>query len=327
MSLAGFDSPAKGGGRLPVVDMARGAALLAMFGYHLTWDLAHFGYIDAHAPFSPAMRLASHVIACAFLFLAGVSLVLARRSPFGWGGYWRRMAIIVAAAAAVSVASWLLFPDSIISFGILHCIAAASLLALPFLFLPWPAALAAAVVAGGLPSLVASAAFEGPWIDWLGLGIALPISNDFRPLLPWAAALLAGVAAMGWAVPRGGRELLAKVRGENAPGRALAFGGRHSLLIYLVHQPVFFAVLSASVWAFGIPGGPADERPFRAGCERQCADAGAQPAICTAACGCAARAMKRLNLWEKLSRNALDAGETGILNRVAGECVANPDRD
>ena len=326
MSLAAFETRRKSGARLPVVDMARGVALVAMFAYHLTWDLAHFGYIDEQAPFSPVMRLASHVIACAFLFLAGVSLVLARREPFGWGGYWRRIAIIGAAAAAVSAASWLLFPDAIIAFGILHCIGAASLLALPFLFLPWPTALLAAVVAGALPFLASSAAFDGPWLDWLGLGITLPISNDFRPLLPWSAAVLAGVAAMGFALPRGGTALLAKVSGSGAPGRMLAFGGRHSLLIYLVHQPVFFALLSGAVWVFGIPGGPADERPFRASCERQCTDSGAPTPVCMAACACSARAMKRLNLWEKLSKNQLDAGEKGLLARVAGECVANPDR-
>jgi len=69
--------------RLPVVDVARGAALLAMFGYHLTWDLAHFGYVDPQTPFSPEMRLVSHLIASAFLFIAGASLVLARRHTEG----------------------------------------------------------------------------------------------------------------------------------------------------------------------------------------------------------------------------------------------------
>ncbi len=67
------------GGRIAALDMARGAALVAMFAYHLTWDLADFQYIDARAPFSPQMRLFSHAIACSFLFIAGLSLALARQ--------------------------------------------------------------------------------------------------------------------------------------------------------------------------------------------------------------------------------------------------------
>ena len=58
--------------------------MLGMFGYHLTWDLADFGFIDSGVPFSPAFRLYSHVVASAFLALAGASLVLARRLPFQW---------------------------------------------------------------------------------------------------------------------------------------------------------------------------------------------------------------------------------------------------
>ena len=308
--------------RLAVVDMARGAALLAMFAYHFTWDLAHFGYIDAHVPFSPGMRLFSHVIACAFLFIAGASLVLARGAPFNWRSYWRRMVMIAAAAAAVSVASRLLFPDGLILFGILQCIWTASLIALPFLFLPWPAALVATLVAVALPFVFISAGFNTPALVWTGLGTLEPVSNDFRPLLPWSAALLAGVAAMAFAAPRGATALLARVRGGSAPARALAFGGRHSLLIYLVHQPVFFALLSASVWAFGPPGEAADEIPFRASCERQCVNSGAPGEICVRACACTAGQMKSLNLWDRLAQNGLDDAEKSILSRVARECVS-----
>lgn len=308
-------------GRLPVVDMARGVALLAMFAYHLTWDLAHFGYVDPLTPFAPAMRLFSHVIASAFLFIAGASLVLARRTPFAWGAYWRRFALVAGAAALVTAASWFLFPQAPILFGILHCIAAGSLLALPFLFLPWPAALAAAIAVAVLPFLVVSRAFDPPWAQWTGLGVALPDAMDFRPLAPWAAPLLAGVAATAFALPRGGREILARVSERSSPARLLAFGGRHSLLIYLVHQPVFFGLLTAAVWAFP-PSGPADEAPFRASCERQCLTSGAQPQVCVSACACTARGMKRLNLWDKLGANRLDSGEAALLSRLAGECVA-----
>lgn len=313
-------------GRLPAVDMARGGALLAMFAYHLTWDLAHFGYVDPQTPFAPAMRLFSHLIASVFLFVAGASLVLARREPFAWTAYWKRFALVAGAAALVTAASFRLFPQAPILFGILHCIAAGSLLALPFLFLPWPAALAAALAVAVLPFLVASPAFDPPWAQWTGLGAGLPDAMDFRPLAPWAAPLLAGVAAMAFAAPRGGRELLAGVSGASRSGRILAFGGRHSLLIYLVHQPVFFGVLTAAAWVFPPPG-PADEAPFRTSCERQCASSGAAADFCIAACACTARGLKRLNLWDKVGERRLDSGETALVSQLASECVAQTKRN
>ncbi len=318
--LAPANAARGAGGRIAALDMARGAALVAMFAYHLTWDLADFGHIDARTPFSPQMRLFSHVIACSFLFIAGLSLALARRDPFDWRAYGRRLATIAGAAALVTAASWFLFPAGLIFFGILHCIAAASAVALPFLFLPWPAALVAGALAFALPSLVSLPAFDAPALVWTGLGATLPTSNDFRPLLPWAGALLIGLG-VGLALgERGGFDVLRRISGASAPARLLAFGGRHSLAVYLVHQPIFFALLTATVWAFGAPM-PADERPFRESCERQCRASEAGAEQCRRGCACTAQTFKRLNLWDKLQSGALDEGEKAILARVARDCV------
>lgn len=306
--------------RVAALDMARGGALVAMFAYHLVWDLAHFGYIDGRTPFLPQMRMFSHIIACSFLFIAGLSLALARRAPFDWRAYWKRIALVSGAAALVTVASWFLFPEGLIFFGILHCIAAASVAALPFLFAPWPAALAAGLVACALPQFLAFPSFDAPALMWTGLGRAIPASNDFRPFLPWAGALLIGLAAGLFMEKRGGFDALRRIAGANAPARLLAFGGRHSLAIYLIHQPVFFALLTASVWALGPPA-PADERPFRELCERQCASTGAGVEQCRSGCACTAQTFKRLNLWDKLRANALDEGERAILARVTKDCA------
>ena len=307
-------------GRIPALDMARGAALVAMFAYHLVWDLAHFGYIDGRTPFSMEMRLFSHVIACSFLFIAGLSLALARLTPFDWRAYWKRLALIVGAAALVTLASWFLFPNALIFFGILHCIAAASLVALPFLFLPWAAAIVAGVLLFALPFLVSLPAFDTPALIWTGLGVRIPTSNDFRPFLPWSAALLVGLGLGLVMAARGGFDALRRISGAGPAARLLAFGGRHSLLVYLVHQPIFFALLTASVWAFGPPS-PADEKPFRQVCERQCVDNGSSEQVCRRSCGCAAATLKRLNLWDKTKKNILDEAEKTILARIAQDCV------
>ena len=63
-------------------------------------------------------------------------------SHMRWPAFWRRFALIVAAAALVTAGTYVAFPTSYVFFGILHCIAVASLIAVPFLFAPWPVALA-----------------------------------------------------------------------------------------------------------------------------------------------------------------------------------------
>ena len=76
-----------------------------MAAYHLSWDLADFHLVSPLLPFTPAMRLLSHVVASVFLALVGVSLALAHamgstRAPSGGGS-----AIVAGAAALVTAAA------------------------------------------------------------------------------------------------------------------------------------------------------------------------------------------------------------------------------
>ena len=128
-----------------------------------------------------------------FLALVGVSLVLASGGKFVWRPYLVRLAKIVAAAAAITVATLYVFPDDFIFFGILHCIALASIVALPFLRAPLWLTVAAAAVALALPLFVASPMLDAPQWWWLGLGTTEPRSNDWRPFLPWFGVVLIGV--------------------------------------------------------------------------------------------------------------------------------------
>ena len=166
-----------------------------MIVFHVIWDLAHFGYAPANLPWSTPVKLFGHSIAFTFLFIAGVALVLAHRSHIRWPAFWRRLAIIVAAAALVTAGTYVAFPKAYVFFGILHCIAVASLIAVPFLLAPWPVALAggAFFLVGG--EFFASPVFNADWLQWVGLSTSEPLTQDWRPLFPWAGALLLGVAA------------------------------------------------------------------------------------------------------------------------------------
>ena len=304
--------------RSTALDGARGLALIAMAGYHFTWDLAHFGFVDDRLPYASSFRLFSHAIASSFLCIAGISLVLAHRNGFDPRAFAKRLAIIAGAAALVTIGSEIAFPDGVIWFGILHCIAMASILAIPLLIAPWWIAFLAAGIAIALPVLFTGPIFNAPIVQWIGLNTIDPNSNDFRPLLPWAAALFLGV---------GGEKIFTRTSPRstaNTPApatRALALGGRHSLIIYLVHQPILIGALMAWIAIFGVPA-EKDERPFRDACEAQCTAPATQPGLCSIACACTARAMKGVGLWPKLLTNSLDEPERRILGMLANECAA-----
>lgn len=332
-------------GRLPALDAARGLAVLAMIAFHFTWDLGHFGYIDASIPWSAPFKAFGHAIAFSFLFVAGVSLVLANPAHIRWRAFWRRFAIIAGAAALVSLGTWLVFPSAFVFFGILHVIAAASLLSLAFLFAPWPVSFLAGAAFFAAPHFLASPAFNADWLQWLGLGTTEPLTQDWRPLFPWAGAMLLGVgAARARLLPARGVDL--DVKAEAAPemvavdaahpferppawltssvpeplpasgkGGWLAFLGRHSLLIYLAHQPLLFAAFTG----FVMLAPPAeDPKAFVAACERGCIEEGASQAYCHDACVCT---------QEKAERSKAVVGVTDeetrgrILRELAAGCV------
>jgi uncharacterized membrane protein len=101
--------------RIPAVDVARGVALLAMFVYHFTWDLGFFGFIPLQAGVDPAWRLFAKLIAGSFLVLVGVSLVLATRGGIKPRPFLIRLAMVSAAALAVTVATLYTTPQSFVA--------------------------------------------------------------------------------------------------------------------------------------------------------------------------------------------------------------------
>ncbi|MFO1104161.1 MAG: heparan-alpha-glucosaminide N-acetyltransferase [Methylocystis sp.] len=304
--------------RWQALDAARGLAVLAMVVFHLIWDLAHFGYAPANLPWSAPVKIFGHSIAFAFLFIAGVALVLAHRDHMRWPAFWRRFAIIVAAAALVTAGTYVAFPKAFVFFGILHCIALASLIAVPFLLAPWPAALAGGAFFLVGAEFLASPIFNADWLQWIGLSTSEPFTQDWRPLFPWAGALLLGVAAAKLPLPVYGER--AGVRGGPLPVNGkrawLTFLGRHSLPIYLVHQPALFALFLGL--AYLAP--PAiDTTDFVASCEARCFEEGGEGKLCHDACECTAR--------EAISSKALagvkDEAERGRrLNEIAKRCVS-----
>jgi uncharacterized membrane protein len=290
-----------------------------MAAYHLSWDLADFRLIPPMFPFSSGMRLLSHSVASAFLALVGVSLALAHRDRLNWPAYWRRLATIAAAAALVTVGSLVFSPGAPIFFGILHCIVAASLVAAPFVEAPAWASLGAGGAAIAAPYFVNSTVFDPPALQWIGLGEALPSTLDWRPLLPWAGVVLVGLGLAR--LPGALSRLTAPGRWRAASGlsRTLAFAGRHSLIIYLVHQPVLIGALYAATHWGGLAP-KADVSAFLASCQRACVARGRAAAECDMVCRCVADVIERSGEADRLG--GLDQARKDELKRFIDACKA-----
>jgi uncharacterized membrane protein len=238
-SVAADDATAATGPqRIEGVDALRGLALCLMFAYHFVFDLRFYHVIAAdfeHDLFWLGFR---SLIVTAFMTLVGMSLVLAERAGAPAVHFVKRVAVIAACALAASAGSWVLFPRSFIYFGILHCIAVASVLAWPLVRRPRAAfGVGCAVIVAGVAW--SHPAFDARGLSWLGFSTVKPPTEDYVPLAPWAGVVLVGIA-LGHALARSGFRAVAPL--ATAPV-ALRWLGRHSLPVYMVHQPILLGVL------------------------------------------------------------------------------------
>ncbi len=231
-----------GSQRYVLVDALRGLAVALMIVYHFTFDLDYFGQVEIdfyNDPFWLAFRA---LIVTLFLGLVGVSLHLATWRGLEWRRYLRRLGVVAACAGLVSLGSYLVFPDSMIYFGILHFIVVASILGLPMArFHRLNLVLGLVLLAAGLS--LQHPLFDHPGLHWVGLMTHKPVTEDYVPLLPWFGVVLLGIY-LGRSLYREPLPALARWRSDHPVVRVLALGGRHSLFIYMVHQPLFFGVLA-----------------------------------------------------------------------------------
>ena len=320
------DKTARDRPRAHALDALRGGALAAMILFHFTWDLDYFGLIAPGLTGSTTVHWIGDALATVFLIVVGVSLALASREGFRPRAFALRLMKIGAAAGLVTLATWFVFPDEFIFFGILHCIALSSLVAAPFLRAPL--LLVVLVAAGALlaPVFLTSPVFNASYWLWLGLGTRIPLSNDWRPFLPWFGVVLLGLALARAGAGRYLPKALTAYRPTGPVGRALDIGGRRSLFIYLVHQPLLFGALYLAVLAAG-RGPPSETMTFTRNCAAQCIAQGARQAYCSRVCGCVAGLAAPSPIWRPILEGKLSKPQQDKLNDMASECIAKAHRD
>jgi len=239
------------------IDFLRGLAVIMMVGYHLIFDLSFFGVYPFNIS-SGFFWYFARTTAFIFIFLVGISLYLSysRAEMSGqyvgekdlFFKYLKRGLKIFSLGIIITLATWIFIRQEFIIFGILHFVGLAIILEYPFikykyLNLVWGMVL---IVSG---VYLSSFTFNFSWLLWLGFIPQSLQTVDYFPLLPWMGVVSLGIF-MG-AVFYQDYQRRFKIPGISSfPGlssfssiRLFCFLGRHSLLIYFIHQPILILLL------------------------------------------------------------------------------------
>lgn len=236
--------------RVRLFDTLRGFSVVSMVLFHFYYDLVFFiGIVPTTAFFTTAVDIWRASISWTFLFIAGAMVTFSKSNL-------KRAGLYLAVAAAIYLVTSFIGKDVEISFGIIYCMGACTLIAALLQmagFKPdgwgWIAAfLIAFLLLLGLHrgsigcfgieiARIPRAVYEGGMLSWLGLPGVDFISADYYPLLPYLFLYLTGWScALRW--QRSGYSH--PVWGFSI--RPLEFIGRHALPIYVLHQPVLLGI-------------------------------------------------------------------------------------
>lgn len=242
-------------GRYALLDELRGLTFISMVLYHGAWDLVWLFGVRWRWYVGLPGTVWQQSGCWTFILLSGFC------APLGHHPL-RRGAVVFGAGALVTAVTALVMPESVVWFGVLTLLGTSMLavgLAGPLLrrVPPWAGLAASALLfvltrsinAGylGLGGWVLAALPQGLYRDYFTAYLGFPsagfFSTDYFSVLPWLFLFLAGYYLHGVV----GRTRMGPLRQSVCP--PLGWVGRHSLLLYLLHQPVLYAAFSL---AFGV---------------------------------------------------------------------------
>lgn len=232
------------------VDSLRGIAIVMMITYHFLYNLTFFGIysLDVYSGF---LWYFARITAFTFIFLMGVSLTLSSTRAelicgYDEGGlfkkYLKRGLKIFLLGLFITIVTWIFIPQEFIIFGVLHFIGIAIILSYPFLKHKYlNLILGLFIITLGI--YLGIYTFNFYWLVWLGFIPNTLQTVDYFPLLPWFGVVLLGLFFGRLMYKNYQRQFKIPDLSKSYFIRGFSFLGRHSLVIYLLHQPVLIIIL------------------------------------------------------------------------------------
>lgn len=217
--------------RIGEIDFLRGIAIILMITFHLLYDLKEFcGWEFINYKKGPVFFIGK-TSALMFITITAISCSLSRNNI-------KRGLKILFFALIITVVTYFYDPKNYINFGILHFLGI-SVLLFPF-FNRFPSYLLAflAILSIILGNLFADLNLSHNYLLAFRLTSSTYQSLDYYPLFPYLGAFLGGMILKRIFYPK--NKSLVKINLEN---NFISFLGRHSLVIYLSHQPIFLLII------------------------------------------------------------------------------------
>lgn len=244
--------------RITLLDEYRGVAIIAMILFHAYYDIAVLLPLPAGSLSHPAVSIASNLIGGSFTLISGICSVFSKSNI-------RRGFICLFFALMITVVTSVFMPSERIIFGVLHMLGLSMVIygVLQKLLSKIPCVLGGVVficlfiitfkLSSGylllgtykyyLPQSFYTTAYLFPF-GFRGPGF---FSADYYPLFPWLFLFMAGSYLGNWLSKANLPDFFYR---KKSP--VLVWMGKHSLLLYIVHQPLLYGFFYCffTLWVF-----------------------------------------------------------------------------
>lgn len=239
--------------RYGFLDSIRGLVLISMLAYHTCWDLVYIFGVKWKWYEGTGAYIWQQSICWTFILLSGFCWSLGKH-PL------KRGLIVFCAGELVSLVTFLFMPAERVEFGVLTCIGSCMLLmillekglckvpALLGFLLSAVLFILTRNINGGCLGFekwklmkLPESLYEGKIMTFLGFTEADFFSTDYFSLIPWIFLFITGYFIYRIMREKCPEEFWQKYLCKE--WKLFSFIGRHSLIIYMAHQPVAYGIL------------------------------------------------------------------------------------
>ncbi|MBQ8228460.1 MAG: DUF1624 domain-containing protein [Clostridia bacterium] len=236
--------------RYHTLDVIRGFALVNMILYHALWDVVNMFRIDVPWFTSESAHIWQQLICHTFILLSGFCWHFGKKKL-------KNSLIVLGASVIITIVTAVFMKNSIILFGVLCLLGSSMLLMIPLdkvfkrinpflgfsvfllIFLLTKNISDGFIRIGDTELLKVPETFYQNYLTaYLGFPFRGFYSADYFPLIPWFFLFICGY----FLNPAFDKLKLMKYL-SSLRCRPLEFLGRHSLIFYMIHQPVVYGIL------------------------------------------------------------------------------------